>query len=336
MAKRTSSAAAFSHCDAPHRAPKRGSLGDAALPQPFAAWFAKRGWAPRPHQLALKAAADAQRSALLIAPTGAGKTLAGFLPSLVRLAARGKRDKSACRGAGLDTLYLSPLKALATDIARNLEAPIAEMALAIRTETRTGDTSVQRRQRQRVAPPDILLTTPEQLALLLSHGDAGHLFADLRTVVLDELHALAGSKRGDMLALSLTRLRTLAPQMRAIGLSATVARPSELRAYLTGQAEPETRIDLADMIVASGGARPNIEIIEGEEPARDVNAIVGQVGAEAYFGDRSHYFVEVPGVSRRVAVALQNAVRTLDNAESRGRQVWLTWTTESSVLLPRE
>jgi ATP-dependent Lhr-like helicase len=211
-------------------------------------------------------AAAARRPTLLIAPTGAGKTLAGFLPTLARLADRGPRRQRDCKGAGLDTLYLSPLKALAVDVARNVTGPIAEMGLRIRTETRTGDTSLARRQRQRRSPPDILMTTPEQLALLLSHGDAGHLFADLRTVILDELHALAGSKRGDLLALDLARLRTLAPEMTAFGLSATVARPTELRAFLVGQTLPDERIELADLVTVGGGAPPRIKILELDDP----------------------------------------------------------------------
>ena len=134
-----------------------------ALPPQIADWFARRGWKPRAHQLALLEAAQQHRSTLLIAPTGAGKTLAGFLPSLIALGS-GKRQK---KGAGLYTLYVSPLKALATDVARNLIEPIEEMGLNIHTETRTGDTSIARRQRQRIKPPQILLTTPEQVALLL-------------------------------------------------------------------------------------------------------------------------------------------------------------------------
>ena len=98
------------------------------------------------------------------------------------------------------------MKALAVDIARNLETPIAQMQLPIRVETRTGDTPVSRRQRQRNIPPDILLTTPEQLALLLSSDDAPFLFASLQRIVLDELHALVTSKRGDLLSLGLARL----------------------------------------------------------------------------------------------------------------------------------
>ncbi len=141
------------------------TAAEALLPRSFFDWFAARGWAVRPHQLALLQKAQAQEDVLLIAPTGAGKTLAGFLPSLVDLAA--PRRRNAPSGA-LHTLYISPLKALAVDIERNLEIPIAEMGLGIRVETRTGDTSASKRQRQRRDPPDILLTTPEQLALLLA------------------------------------------------------------------------------------------------------------------------------------------------------------------------
>jgi len=228
------------------------------LPEPFAGWFAARGWTPRPHQLALLEAAHDRRSTLLIAPTGAGKTLAGFLPSLVSLAAAPRRN----RAQRLHTLYISPLKALAVDVARNLTTPIAEMQLPIRTETRTGDTSVARRARQRHTPPEILMTTPEQLALLLSHEDAKELFGGLDTIILDELHALASTKRGDLLALDIARLRALAPGLRTVGLSATVARPSELRAYLTPQMEPASRIEMADLVHIAGGAKPHIDILE--------------------------------------------------------------------------
>src|SRR5690349_4418668 len=179
---------------------------DRTLPEPFAGWFAARGWRPRPHQLAMLAAARAGESVLLIAPTGGGKTLAGFLPSLVELA-------DAPR-PGLHTLYVSPLKALATDVARNLIQPVEEMRLPVSIETRTGDTPANRRARQRVQPPNILLTTPESLALLLSLPDSRSLFAGLSTVVMDEAHALAGTKRGDQLALCVARLATLAPGLR--------------------------------------------------------------------------------------------------------------------------
>ena len=162
------------------------------LPEPFAGWFARQGWAPRPHQLAVLAAAQAGRDVLLVAPTGGGKTLAGFLPSLTELAATSP--------AGLHTLYVSPLKALAADVGRNLIRPVCELSLNITIATRSGDTTATERRKQRENPPNILLTTPESLAVLLSQSGISTLFAPVRRIVIDEIHALAGSKRGDQLA----------------------------------------------------------------------------------------------------------------------------------------
>ena len=231
---------------------------DTELPEPFAGWFRARGWRPRGHQLALLDTVAEGRDTLLIAPTGGGKTLAGFLPSLVDLTRRPPKQKPA---AGVHTLYVSPLKALATDIARNLAAPVAEMSLPVTLETRTGDTPQARRARQRVLPPDILLTTPEQIALMLSHKSAADLFGALKCVILDELHALATSKRGELLALDLARLRTLSPEFTAIGLSATVARPSELAAFLVPH-KGQTATRLAEIVTADGGIKADIAILK--------------------------------------------------------------------------
>ncbi|WP_306120023.1 MULTISPECIES: ligase-associated DNA damage response DEXH box helicase [unclassified Roseitalea] len=233
-----------------------------SLPEPFLGWFATRGWQPRAHQLELLAKAEAGLSTLLIAPTGAGKTLAGFLPALVDLARRGK-PRPGTIWPGVHTLYVSPLKALAVDIARNLGMPISDMDLPVKIETRTGDTPASRRQRQKLNPPDILLTTPEQVALLLSHKDADRFFADLRYVIFDELHSLVTSKRGQLLALGLARLRALRPSLQTIGLSATVAEPDELRRWLVAQA-PDRR-PMAELITVSGGAKPEITILKSVE-----------------------------------------------------------------------
>jgi ATP-dependent Lhr-like helicase len=228
------------------------------LPPRFNTWFSARGWAPRAHQLDLLAAAQAGENTLLIAPTGAGKTLAGFLPSLIDLSRPANRSR-------LHTLYISPLKALAVDVERNLGRPVADLNLPIRIETRTGDTSTSKRKRQRVNPPDILLTTPEQLALLLASPDAEHLFADLRRVIFDELHAIVASKRGDLLALDLARLRTIAPMMTTTGLSATVRDPAELQRWLVAQDPQNGRRPESRLIQAPPGATADLTILDTEE-----------------------------------------------------------------------
>jgi ATP-dependent Lhr-like helicase len=221
----------------------------AKLPQVLNDWFAAKGWAPRRHQLEMLAAAQAGRSALLVAPTGAGKTLAGFLPTLAELV--------EAPADGLHTLYISPLKALAVDVQRNLLTPVAEMDLPIRVETRTGDTPSDRKARQRVRPPQILLTTPESLSLLLSHEDSLLLFQGLKTVVVDEIHAFATGKRGDLLALALSRLQAIAPGLRRVGLSATVADPEAFQGWLA----PHGDAELVDVVQGDPGVEPKVAIM---------------------------------------------------------------------------
>lgn len=210
------------------------------LPPVFEAWFAARGWQPRPHQLALAETSLAGESALLIAPTGGGKTLAGFLGSLIELDQR-KAGNSGI--PALHTLYISPLKALAADVERNVGIPVSEMGLPVRIETRTGDTATHVRQRQRKTPPDILLTTPEQLALLIASDHAASFFADLSCVIIDEIHAIAPSKRGDLLALGLATLAEWAPACRFIGLSATVRDPEVLARWLDVRGRDSSGLD---------------------------------------------------------------------------------------------
>ena len=236
-------------------------------------------------------AARAGESALLIAPTGGGKTLAGFLPTLVSL--------SEAPRAGIHTLYVSPLKALATDIARNLIRPVEEMRLEVSIETRTGDTPANRRARQRADPPNILLTTPESLAVLLSLSDAPAMFARLASVVIDEVHALAGTKRGDQLALCVERLMTLAPACRRVGLSATVAHPAAIRAYVGAER----------IIEEPDGARPELAMMlpEGEL------SWAGHMGLEA-----------APGVMARIRGAGMTIVfvNTRAQAELMFQALW--------------
>ncbi len=189
---------------------------------------------------------------LLIAPTGGGKTLAGFLPTLAELAEG--------RHRGLHTLYISPLKALTADIRRNLRAPVEGAGLPIRIEDRTGDTPYTQRRRQRADPPHILLTTPESLALLLSYEDAPRIFAGLQRVIVDEIHALAESKRGDQLMLCLSRLQALCPGLRRVGLSATVEDPPALARFLARNPDP------CGILMADPGPEPDISMLQTDAP----------------------------------------------------------------------
>ena len=230
-----------------------------AIPPEIAAWFAGRGWRVRRHQREMLAASDAGRHALLVADTGAGKTLAGFLPTLADFTP--SRLDGRAPPEGLHTLYVSPLKALAYDVQRNLVAPVEEMGLPIRVEARSGDTPSDRKKRQRARPPHVLLTTPESLSLLLSYPDSLELFAGLMRVVIDEVHAFATGKRGDLLALALSRLQAIAPGMQRAALSATVAYPERFREWLA----PWGDVDSVELVVGEKGAPPEVEILLPEE-----------------------------------------------------------------------
>ncbi|WGM32310.1 ligase-associated DNA damage response DEXH box helicase [Brevundimonas sp. NIBR11] len=229
----------------------------ASLPPLFADWFASRGWSPRRHQLEMIAAAQGGSHALLVAPTGGGKTLAGFLPSLIDLAERGPRPEFG-PGSGIHTIYVSPLKALTTDVERNLMTPIREIGLNIHVESRTGDTKQSKKQRQRDNPPDILLTTPEQLALFCAWSGARAYFADLKCIVLDEVHAIWSGKRGDLLNLGLARLQSFSPGLRRVALSATIDDPGLIAEWLAAQDEPVA------MVKGDPGAAPLIDVLVSE------------------------------------------------------------------------
>ncbi|MEM6275548.1 MAG: ligase-associated DNA damage response DEXH box helicase [Pseudomonadota bacterium] len=220
------------------------------LPEKIEAWFAAKGWAPHPHQRAMLERADAAAT-LLIAPTGGGKTLAGFLPTLA--------DLARTPHEGLHTLYVSPLKALAADIKRNLRTPVEEIGLDIRIEDRTGDTTQTQKKRQRVDPPQILLTTPESLALLTSYEDAPRMFRGLKRIVIDEIHALYESKRGDQLMLALAALERIVPGIRRVGLSATVEDPESIARFLAKHPEP------CAILEADAGPPADIAMLETDE-----------------------------------------------------------------------
>ncbi len=220
------------------------------LPPTFQDWFAAKGWSIHPHQQEMLDRADAP-ALLLIAPTGGGKTLSGFLPTLIDLA-EGQHE-------GMHTLYVSPLKALAADIKRNLTTPVQEMRLPVTIDERTGDTPASRRKRQRADPPNIFLTTPESLALLLSYEDAPRMFAGLKRVVIDEIHALAESKRGDQLMLALARLQSLCPDLKRVGLSATVEDPAAIAQLMARHPDP------CEILLADPGPAPDIRMLTTEE-----------------------------------------------------------------------
>ncbi|MGI8706432.1 MAG: ligase-associated DNA damage response DEXH box helicase [Sphingomicrobium sp.] len=257
-------------------------MSDSGLPAEIEQWFAARGWQPRRHQLEMLEMARRGRDSLLVAATGSGKTLAGFLPAICDLI-ENPTDT-------LHTLYVSPLKALGVDVQRNLLGPISEMGLDIRVETRSGDTPSNRKARQRVRPPQILLTTPESLSLLLSYPDSGLLFSGLKTIVVDELHAFAREKRGDLLALSMARLQTLAPGLRRVGLSATISDPDAYRAWLA----PKANAQLVELATGEPGAEPDLSILipesripwgghSGRHAAREVMELVERHGTTLIF-----------------------------------------------------
>ncbi len=220
------------------------------IPARMTDWFTDKGWTVHDHQIELFEKSG-DPATLLIAPTGGGKTMAGFLPTLAELA-DGTHQ-------GIHTLYVSPLKALAADIKRNLRTPVEEIGLPIRIEDRTGDTSATQKKRQRADPPHILLTTPESLALLTSYEDAQRTFSGLQRIIVDEIHALAESKRGDQLMLALARLQTICPSLRRVGLSATVEDPNAIAQFLARHPDP------CDIVLADPGPDPDISMLETTE-----------------------------------------------------------------------
>ena len=227
-----------------------------ALPEvlennPLTGWLRDKGWAWHEHQLEVLESAKSGKDTLLIAPTGGGKTMAGFLPSFVDLCAHSHPEHT------LHTLYISPLKALAVDVHRNVGAPIEELSLPITYETRTGDTPASKRQRQKTKPPHMLMTTPESLALLLSYEESDKYFKHLKYIVLDEIHALMHSKRGDLLSLNMARLAELAPEAQRIGLSATVAEPELALNWLA-------RKNHGNIINVRHEVKPKIDILVGK------------------------------------------------------------------------
>ncbi|WP_321941530.1 DEAD/DEAH box helicase [Paraburkholderia tropica] len=226
---------------------RRAASGDDALAQfhpAVAGWFRRSFDAPTPAQRAAWPLIAAHRATLVAAPTGSGKTLTAFLAALDELVREGLANGGALPDATL-VLYVSPLKALSNDIRLNLEQPLAgigeELArlhlppVEIRTAVRTGDTPQHERAALRKRPPHILVTTPESLYVLLGSESGRRMLASVRSVIVDEIHALAGNKRGAHLALSLERLDALCGRkLLRIGLSATQKPIETVARFLVG------------------------------------------------------------------------------------------------------
>src|SRR6267378_3397928 len=232
------------------------------------AWFASAFAAPTAAQLEAWPAIKAGRHALVAAPTGSGKTLAAFLAAIDALVREGIEH-----GLTDEThvLYVSPLKALSNDIQRNLEAPVAGVRaelerlglpdVEIRTQVRTGDTPQSERASMRRRPPHIVVTTPESLYILLTSRSGRRMLATTRTVIVDEIPALAPNKRGAHLALSLERLEALTPApLTRIGLSATQKPIDEIARFLVGNGDGSGRNGCA--VVDTGHVRPRDLAIE--------------------------------------------------------------------------
>ena len=224
-------------------------MSDILKIEPIDNWLKKNNWAIYNHQIETLKLSENGYDVLLVAPTGGGKTLAGFLPSLNDLI-NNKPKKN-----NLHTLYISPLKALTIDVHRNLTSPIEDQGLDIRVETRTGDTSAYKKNRQKVLPPDMLMTTPESLALLLSNKESKDYFKNLKYLVIDEIHTLVNTKRGDLLSLNLSRISSISPDCKKIGLSATVKNKNAVLKFLTSKKKAKT-LNVEETSV------PKIDILE--------------------------------------------------------------------------
>ncbi|HSK56868.1 MAG TPA: ATP-dependent helicase [Jiangellales bacterium] len=279
------------------------------------AWFTGAFEAPTPAQEGAWRAVSAGRHALVVAPTGSGKTLAAFLWALDRLAAEPVPDDP---GERCRVLYVSPLKALAVDVERNLRSPLSGIGQAARrlglpeprvtVGVRSGDTPADERRRFPRTPPDVLITTPESLFLLLT-SRAREALRSVRTVVVDEVHAVAGTKRGAHLALSLARLDALLPRpAQRIGLSATVRPVDEVARFLAG-GEP------IEVVTPRSAKRWDLQVVV---PVPDLGALgepTGEPAGSAAGGEpRTSIW---PHVEERVADLVEQHQSTIVFANSR-------------------
>ena len=189
-------------------------------------WLKKKGWSLYDHQIETLSLIKKGFDVILHAPTGGGKTIGGFMPSIDDFINNNYKSQE------FHTLYISPLKALTTDVQRNLLNPINDLKINIKVETRTSDTSTYNKAKQIKKPPNFLMTTPESFALLMARTDVINLFKNLKFVIIDELHTFFDSKRGHLLSLNLARLRSIKP-FQVIGLSATLKNTNLAKKYLS-------------------------------------------------------------------------------------------------------
>ncbi|MDP3890334.1 ATP-dependent helicase, partial [Nocardioides sp.] len=278
--------------------------------EPTRTWFSAAFAAPTPAQEGAWRAIAAGRHALVVAPTGSGKTLSAFLWSIDRLLSSPRPEE---KGRRCRVLYVSPLKALAVDVERNLRAPLVGIrqtaerlgaeASDVRVGVRSGDTPAADRRRLTTSPPDVLITTPESLFLMLT-SQAREMLRGVDTVIVDEVHAVAGSKRGAHLALSLERLDALldSPAQR-IGLSATVRPIEEVGRFLGGQAGVE--------IVAPPSTKEwDLEVVV---PVEDMTELGGTGSADGEDRQASIW----PHVEERIVDLIGKATSTIVFANSR-------------------
>ncbi len=277
---------------------------------------------PTPTQMQAWPAIRSGGDALIISPTGSGKTLAAFLWAIDELMTMPRRS----RKPGVAVLYISPMKALGTDVARNLQAPldgIAERfeqqgrkAPKVRTGIRTGDTDARGRRALAAHPPDILVTTPESLYLMLTSKAASTL-KNVQTVIVDEIHVLAGNKRGAHLALSLERLDDLVGQpVQRIGLSATVRPPEQVARFLGGSRP-------VSLIQPKSSTAMDLRLIEPLEDMGDLAAPPGESGQKGQEGDQRSGSIW-PAVERAILDQVLSHHTTLVFVNSRGLAERLT------------
>nr|WP_312006921.1 DEAD/DEAH box helicase [Nocardioides alcanivorans] len=279
------------------------------------AWFGASFAAPTAAQTGAWSAIAAGQHALVVAPTGSGKTLSAFLWSIDRLTTTAPPDERSqrCR-----VLYVSPLKALAVDVERNLRAPLAGIMHAarrlgedhhdLRVGVRSGDTSPAERRKLGTQPPDILITTPESLFLMLT-SQARESLRGVETVILDEVHAVAGTKRGAHLALSLARLDALLPRpAQRIGLSATVRPLDEVARFLGGD-QPVT------LVAPPAEKRWDLRVVVPVEDMTALGDLVDEIPEGPTAGaNRASIW---PHVEERVADLVQQHRSTIVFANSR-------------------